>query len=50
MRLNTIHNLYFYQDFFRKMRGAIEEGRFGEFKRKWEGVFGQGQTTNGENV
>jgi queuine tRNA-ribosyltransferase len=40
MRLNTIHNLHFYQDFFRKMRSAIEEKRFGEFKRQWEGVFG----------
>jgi queuine tRNA-ribosyltransferase len=41
MRLNTLHNLYFYQDFFRKMRASLEEGKFGEFKRRWEGVFGQ---------
>lgn len=39
MRLNTIHNLYFYLDFFRKMREAIREGRFGEFKRFWHSVF-----------
>jgi queuine tRNA-ribosyltransferase len=41
MRLNTLHNLHFYQTFFRNMRSAIEKGTFGEFKRKWEGVFGQ---------
>jgi queuine tRNA-ribosyltransferase len=38
MRLNTIHNLYFYLEFFRKMRQAIKEDRFGEFKSGWEGV------------
>ncbi|MBI4684499.1 MAG: tRNA guanosine(34) transglycosylase Tgt [Nitrospirae bacterium] len=36
MRLNTIHNLYFYIDFFRKMRDAIKGKKFGEFKKKWE--------------
>lgn len=41
MRLNTIHNLYFYIDFMRKMREAICAGVFKEFKRKWEAVFGQ---------
>jgi queuine tRNA-ribosyltransferase len=39
MRLNTIHNLYFYLDFFRKMRTAIEEGTFVKFKEKWEQIF-----------
>jgi len=38
MRLNTIHNLYFYLDFFRRMRDAIIKNRFYEFKREWEGV------------
>jgi queuine tRNA-ribosyltransferase len=38
MRLNTIHNLYFYQDFFRKMRAAIEEDRFDEFRKRWKDV------------
>lgn len=38
MRLNTIHNLYFYLDFFRKMRQAIEEDRFGQFKSRWKDV------------
>lgn len=41
MRLNTLHNLYFYQHFFKMMRASIEEGRFGEFKGKWDGIFGQ---------
>lgn len=36
MRLNTIHNLYFYLDFFRKMRDAIRENTLGEFRKKWE--------------
>lgn len=35
MMLNTVHNLYFYMDFFREMRTAIREERFGEFKRRW---------------
>ncbi|MEW6109260.1 MAG: tRNA guanosine(34) transglycosylase Tgt [Nitrospirota bacterium] len=36
MRLNTIHNLYFYLDFFKKMRETIKEKKMGEFKRRWE--------------
>ncbi|MDO9288257.1 MAG: tRNA guanosine(34) transglycosylase Tgt [Thermodesulfovibrionales bacterium] len=36
MRLNTLHNLYFYLDFFKKMRDAIRENIFGEFRKKWE--------------
>ncbi|KAF0145425.1 MAG: queuine tRNA-ribosyltransferase [Nitrospirae bacterium] len=36
MRLNTLHNLYFYLDFFKKMRDAIRENTFGEFRKKWE--------------
>lgn len=39
MRLNTIHNLYFYQDFFRKMRAAIEAGTFDHFKAAWSDIF-----------
>jgi len=35
MRLNTMHNLYFYFDFFKKMRDAIENGDFEVFKRQW---------------
>ncbi len=39
MRLNTIHNLYFYLDFFRKMREAINKGAFKQFKKYWEEVW-----------
>lgn len=35
MRLNTIHNLYFYLDFFKKMRDSISEGNFYSFKKRW---------------
>lgn len=39
MRLNTLHNLHFYQTFFRNMRAAIEKGEFKKFKAYWEAVF-----------
>ncbi|GAB6183793.1 tRNA guanosine(34) transglycosylase Tgt [Thermodesulfovibrio hydrogeniphilus] len=35
MRLNTIHNLHFYCRFFQKMREAINEGKFQQFKHEW---------------
>jgi queuine tRNA-ribosyltransferase len=38
MRLNTIHNLYFYLDFFRRMREAIGRGEFRSFKKSCEGI------------
>lgn len=38
MRLNTYHNLYFYLNFFKNMRQSILEGRFLEFKAKWEKI------------
>ena len=31
-RLNTIHNLYFYQELIRKIRNTIEEDRFEELR------------------
>ncbi|WP_022667955.1 tRNA guanosine(34) transglycosylase Tgt [Desulfospira joergensenii] len=34
-RLNTIHNLYYYLDLMEKMRHAIGEGRFLEFKKEF---------------
>ena len=34
MRLNTIHNLHFYFNFFRKMRDAIKQGEFEEFRKR----------------
>lgn len=38
MRLNTIHNLYFYLNFFRNMRESIEKGTFASFKRRWDTI------------
>lgn len=35
MRLNTIHNLYFYLNFFKNLRYAIFSGELENFKRKW---------------
>lgn len=32
-RLNTIHNLYYYLDLMAQMRGAIEAGRFADWRR-----------------
>lgn len=46
MRLNTIHNLYFYQNFFGKMRTAIEENKFDLFMAKWQDIFIRGQSSN----
>ncbi len=40
MRLNTIHNLYFYFNFFRKMRNAIHQNKFREFKKDWLEIVG----------
>lgn len=42
MRLNTLHNLYFYLDFFGKMRRAIEENRFASFKKEWDAILEHG--------
>ena len=39
MRLNTIHNLYFYLNFFRDMRESVIEGNFQYFKDKWQPIF-----------
>ncbi|MCL5023068.1 MAG: tRNA guanosine(34) transglycosylase Tgt [Nitrospirae bacterium] len=50
MRLNTIHNLYFYMDFFRKMRDAVNSGTFSEFRRNWEGVIEREPVTEEEGT
>ncbi|MGC4028721.1 MAG: tRNA guanosine(34) transglycosylase Tgt [Steroidobacteraceae bacterium] len=33
-RLNTLHNLHFYLDLMRRMRAALDEGRFAAFARE----------------
>jgi queuine tRNA-ribosyltransferase len=48
MRLNTMHNLYFYLDFFRGLRAAIEDGTFHVFKGKWERIFDRSNAENGK--
>ena len=48
MRLNTMHNLYFYMDFFRKMRDAIASGKFSEFRKRWEAVLASRPETEEE--
>jgi queuine tRNA-ribosyltransferase len=35
MRLNTVHNIHFFLEFFRKMREAIGNGAFEDFRKKW---------------
>ena len=41
MRLCVLHNLYFYNTMMEEIRDALEEGRFGEYKRrKLEGMAG----------
>jgi len=35
-RLNTIHNLFYYQTLMAEMRGAIEQGRFAEFCSRFQ--------------
>jgi queuine tRNA-ribosyltransferase len=38
MRLNTLHNLHFYLNFFRKMREAIQGGTFESFRKEQSSV------------
>lgn len=38
MRLNTIHNLYFYLNFFKNMQKAISNKTFKQFKRHWDDI------------
>jgi queuine tRNA-ribosyltransferase len=35
-RLNTIHNLYYYQELMAGIRAAIEQGKFAEFVAAFE--------------
>jgi queuine tRNA-ribosyltransferase len=34
-RLNTIHNLYYYQKLMREIRAAIEADRFADWRREF---------------
>lgn len=39
MRLNTLHNLHFYLNFFGNMRKSIKEGKFMEFRAQWKEIY-----------
>ncbi|MFO0336110.1 MAG: tRNA guanosine(34) transglycosylase Tgt [Pseudomonadota bacterium] len=41
-RLNTIHNLHFYQDLMREIRGAVAAGRFAAWRAGFEAARAQG--------
>ncbi len=38
MRLCVMHNLYFYNSLMKRIREALDEGRYGEFYRRWREV------------
>ncbi len=38
MRLNTMHNLYFYMNFFRRMRESITKGEFQSFRKDCQAI------------
>ncbi|MDH4120194.1 MAG: tRNA guanosine(34) transglycosylase Tgt [Deltaproteobacteria bacterium] len=44
VRLLTHHNLYFYLNMMKQVRGAIREGKFAEFKKDFLAKYSQGQT------
>ena len=35
MRLCVMHNLYFYNKLMEKIRNALDEGRFSDFRREY---------------
>ena len=39
MRLAVMHNLHFYNELMQKIRDALDEGRFEEFRRQYAGVW-----------
>ncbi len=41
MRLSVMHNLYFYNKLMERIRQAIDEGRFQEFRTKYSGLLDQ---------
>ena len=41
MRLSVMHNLYFYNKLMEKIRNALDEGRFEEFRREYSVKLGQ---------
>jgi queuine tRNA-ribosyltransferase len=39
-RLNTLHNLHFYQRLMRELRRAVEEGALGSYVQRLRGIYG----------
>ena len=39
MRLAVMHNLFFYNELMQKIRDALDEGRFEEFRQEYRGVW-----------
>ena len=37
MRLSVMHNLYFYNKLMERIRQALDEGTFAEFRREYSG-------------
>ncbi len=47
MRLAVLHNLYFYNELMRRIRSALDEGAFQEFRRKYGQILGRPAGQNG---
>ena len=41
MRLSVMHNLYFYNKLMEKIRQALDEGRFEDFRREYSEKLGR---------
>jgi len=41
MRLAVIHNLYFYNNLMQEIRDALDEGRFGEYRKEKIEILGK---------
>lgn len=41
MRLSVMHNLYFYNNLMKRIREALDNGTFGEFRREYSGKLDQ---------
>ena len=39
MRLAVMHNLHFFNELMRRIRDALDEGRFEDFRREYAGVW-----------
>ena len=48
--LNTVHNLFFYMGFLRRIRASIAEGRFEEFYKTFMSEWKGGETYDGSSI